>query len=303
MGRIKTCLIPPHFKPQTGETVLDATLGLAGHASAFLAATAPTGILIGLDADIHNLSLSRERLKEYGGRVQLHHLNFRDIATLLPQQVDILFADLGVSSPHFDDPTRGFTFRSTAPLDMRYDRSSGQTAEVFLKTASEDQIADVLYQFGDMHQTRRLAHALHMRFQAANTAFTTDDVVQCVQTVFGFRAPSILPQVFQALRIQVNDELGALQSLLAVIPHILHPGGRCGIISYHSLEDRLVKQTFRTLSTADRDPFTGADRTAAPYELLTRKALTPSEAEIAANPRARSAKFRAIARRISDPTR
>lgn len=282
--------------PAPGESVLDCTLGLGGHALSFLNATAPNGRLIGLDADPENLARAKERLDSSAHRIDLRVMNFRDAATC-NEPVDIVFADLGVSSPHFDDPGRGFTFRADAPLDMRYDRSQGMTAASFLQSASEDAITQALKEFAEIQRSRILAQELHKRFTGETKSWTTTDVVQCVEKVFTYRAPKVLPQVFQALRIVVNDEMGALQSLLAALPGMLRPGGRCGIISYHSLEDRLVKHAFRSLSTPEKDPHTGQESVPAPFVLLTKKPIVPSSAEVDRNPRARSAHFRAIRHR------
>ncbi len=288
------------LQPVSGERVLDVTLGLGGHASAFADAVGPAGKLIALDADESNIALARTVLEAYADRVTIYHRNFSQIAGLLPLQVDVLFADLGVSSPHLDDPERGFTFRADAPLDMRYDRTCGKTAADFLRDAETGDIADVLRRYGEVAMPGRLARALHERFSGDGPR-TTAEAKAAVESAVGYRAPSILPQVFQALRIKVNDELGALEALLAAVPDLMAPGGRCGIISYHSLEDRLVKHAFRALTTPVKDQTTGQIAVAAPFELLTRKAVVPSDDEIATNPRARSAKFRAI-RRANDPS-
>lgn len=285
--------------PTTGETVLDCTLGLGGHATTFLNATAPDGTLIGLDADSLNLREARKRLESYGDRVQLCCMNFRDAATILKQPVDIVFADLGLSSPHLDDPERGFTCRTNAPLDMRYDRSSGESAAEFLLSSSVEQITKVLREFGEIQRSHQLAKALHLHFHSETRSLTgwkTDDVVKCVEKIFTYRAPKVLPQVFQALRIAVNDELGAVASLLDALPTLLNPGGRVGIISYHSLEDRLVKHAFRSLSTPELDERTGRVSQAAAWDLVTRKAVIPSAQELEDNPRSRSAKFRVLRR-------
>lgn len=292
------------LQPKTGETVLDATLGLGGHAAAFLEATSPGGTLIGVDADADNLALATERLRPWAERVRTIHCNFGELVGIPALQADIVFADLGVSSVHLDDPTRGFTFRAVAPLDLRYDRSHGDTAAAFLCSASENEIARALREYGEIPQSRRLATLLHESFQPADGPSllqgTTEDVRRCAEQAFGYRAARFLPQVFQALRIQVNDELGALRRLLDLLPSILRPGGRCGIISYHSLEDRMVKHAFRALSTAEKDPRTGAVSREAPFELRTRKSIVPSSEEIARNPRARSARFRVLARRSGE---
>ncbi len=285
--------------PGPGETVLDATVGLGGHAEEFLRLIGPTGRLIGLDADSDNATLATENLKHWAPQVVIRHMNFRDILTLAELPVDILFADLGVSSPHFDDPSRGFSFRHSSPLDMRFDRTRGETASDFLRTAKEESIYRTLAHYGELRGSARLASALFSAFNGRKEIVTTDDLKAAVEKQFGFRAPSVLPQVFQALRIHVNDELGALRELLVAIPHALKPGGRAGIISFHSLEDRMVKTVFRSLTSASKDPQTGAVTKNPPFELLTKKALMPGEEEMQANPRSRSARFRVI-RRIPD---
>ncbi len=267
------------LSPERGERVLDATLGLGGHASAFLEATV-NGELVGLDADAVNLAEAAVHLHPFGKRIRLIHANFRDLTALALAPFDILFADLGLSSPHVDDPLRGFTFRAESPLDLRFDRSRGQTAAEFLEHASEDEIADVLWKFGELRQARTIAGALA---RERTLLRTTADVWRCVERAVGWRAPSIIPQVFQALRIVVNDELGALEELLRTGPRLLRPGGRMGVISYHSLEDRLVKRAFRALAAPP-----------ARFILRTRRPVVATAQEIRANPRARSARLRAI---------
>jgi 16S rRNA (cytosine1402-N4)-methyltransferase len=251
----------------------------------------PDGTLIGLDADRKNLDEAARRLAEFGGRVQLHHANFRDVWGLLRGPVHVLFADLGVSSPHFDDPMRGFTFRSEAPLDLRFDQTKGESAAEWISSASAQEITDALRSYGEL----RDAYKLGLEIEKVKPQ-TTTALCACVEQVCRWRTKSVLPQVFQALRIVVNDELAALQAFLDVIPLVLHPGGRCGIISYHSLEDRLVKTAFRSLATVEKNSATGQDIGTAAFAIVTKKLVTPSEKEIAENPRARSAKFRVIQR-------
>ncbi len=276
----------------SGEDVLDVTLGLGGHAEAFLEAIAPGGHYTGLDADTENLSFATKRLKRFGDRVKLLHTNFSELPHLGLKPVDIVFADLGLSSPHLDDGKRGFSFRSDAPLDLRFDRTSGKTGTDFLRTGSVHEIATALRDYGEIERPGPLARALSEAFAAG--AATTTDVRSIVEKTYGYKAPSLLPQVFQAIRIEVNDEIGALKTLLSQIPILLKPGGRAGIISYHSLEDRLVKDAFRSLCVTDKDPVTGADLRPADFEILTKKPVTPDEKEIARNPRSRSAKFRIL---------
>ena len=269
----------------------DVTLGLAGHAEAMLAASNPGGTLIGLDADQKNLTVAGKRLAQYGDRAQLHHANFRDVWGLLRGPVDVLFADLGVSSPHFDDPSRGFTFRSDAALDLRFDQTSGSTAAEWISSGSAQEITDVLRSYGEVREAYQLGLAMEQCKPQTTTALRI-----CIENVCKWRAKSVLPQVFQALRIVVNDELASLQSLLDTIPLVLAPGGRCGIISYHSLEDRLVKTKFRALSSVEKNSATGQNIGTAEFAIITKKAVSPSAAEIAKNPRSRSAKFRVIQR-------
>ncbi|MDO8648323.1 MAG: 16S rRNA (cytosine(1402)-N(4))-methyltransferase RsmH [Candidatus Peregrinibacteria bacterium] len=289
--------IMTHLSPRGGESVIDTTLGLGGHAEAFLTLTAPDGVLIGLDADVENLDRASKKLSIFGERFRGVHANFRALADLSLPLSDILFADLGLSSPHLDEAERGFTFREDAPLDMRYDRSTGRTAATFLARASEEEILKALREFGELQGSARIAHILCTRAHRTNDPLeTTGQLRQCIEEVFGFRAPRILPQVFQALRIAVNDELQSLQMFLGATALQLKPGGRLGIISYHSLEDRMVKQAFRAWSTPQRDAVTGAESVEAPFRLLTSRAVQPSDAEVERNPRARSARFRAVQR-------
>jgi 16S rRNA (cytosine1402-N4)-methyltransferase len=286
------------LQPKSGDRVLDVTLGLAGHARAFLEKIGPRGTLIGIDADAENMETARSNLLSWQKQVTLIHGNFRDVASLVREPVDILFADLGVSSPHFDDPSRGFTFRMDAPLDLRFDQSSGKTAAELLQEGDEEDIGKTFAQYGEFKGGFRLAHAIVSQ-RKTTPMETTAQFKAIVDDLFGYRAPQILPQIFQALRIRVNDEMGALESLLASVPRLLRPGGRAGIISYHSLEDRLVKRCFRSLTTPERDELTGGDLRPAPFVLLTRKSVTPSPSEIRKNPRARSARFRAVERNAS----
>lgn len=277
--------------PKPGESVLDVTTGLGGHARAFLERTAPDGRLIALDADPDNLALAREHLAPFGNRVQFLHANFRDCASLALPQADIILADLGLSSPHLDDPRRGFSFRTEAALDLRFDRTAGDPAALWIQKVAEQELVKALRDFGELPGAGRLARALK-----ASEIRTTSDVVRIAEEVYGWRAKSLLPQFFQALRIAVNDELGALEEFLLFAPGLLTPGGRLGIISYHSLEDRRVKQTFRSLTTAPKNPHTGQDAAPSDFTLLMRKAIISSAEEVSCNPRSRSAKFRAIRR-------
>jgi 16S rRNA (cytosine1402-N4)-methyltransferase len=277
------------LSPKPGETICDVTLGLGGHASALLKAALPGGTLIGLDADPLNLQESKSNLQQFGDAVQLKHANFRDLALVLSSPVDVLFADLGVSSPHFDDPTRGFSFRNDGPLDLRYDQTFGMPASKWLAHSHEEEIAQALREWGELRSAWSITQSIIRK-----KPVTTKQLQECVEEAIGWRAPSAMAQVFQALRIAVNGEMQALQDLLAIGPRLLRPGGRFGVISYHSLEDRLVKQAFKALITVQKDPHTGQDSETAMYRLITKKAVTPTAEEVAINPRARSAKFRVL---------
>ncbi|MBI3331930.1 16S rRNA (cytosine(1402)-N(4))-methyltransferase RsmH [Candidatus Peregrinibacteria bacterium] len=285
------------LSPKPGETVLDVTVGLGGHAASLKKEIGPSGRLIVLDADQANLDHAKNVLEGIPGHTQYHHANFRSLADIALPPCDIIFADLGVSSPHFDDPERGFSFRADGPLDLRFDRSKGRSAAAFLARAAPDAIAEVLRSYGELRGAGKLAHALSKKARTQESPLRTTDVRSCVEELFGYKALSILPQVFQALRIAVNDEIGALQSLLHSAPKLLKPRGRFGVIAYHSLEDRAVKQAFRSLSTPEKDPEKGGILRESPFELLTKKPVTPSPVEIEANPRSRSARLRVLRRR------
>lgn len=260
--------------PHGGELFVDGTLGLGGHAKLILQKISPKGKLIGLDADERNLQLARENLADFPN-VELIHSNFRELDKIVAlNSLDGILLDLGVSSPHFDDPERGFSFKKNGPLDLRFDQSQPLTAAIILNSFPEAQIADILRNFGEIGISRKIAHQIcvarrHQKFQ------TTADLVALVEV------KSLLPQIFQALRIAVNDELGALKNTLNSAPKLLKSGGRIAVISFHSLEDRLVKNFFREQKKAGM------------LEILTKKPIVPSLAEVQENPRSRSAKLRA----------
>ena len=274
-----------------GERVLDVTLGLAGHAFVFANTIGSQGEIVGLDADTDNIAIAKKTLEQAEASQQIIHANFKELESLDIGSFDAIFADLGVSSPHFDDPTRGFSFRAEGPLDMRLDRTMDPTAAECIAGYSQEDLANVLFQYGEIRQSRKLAEALK---QALPT--TTTDLKIICDEMFGHRSASLLPQVFQALRIEVNDEMGALSALLTVAPTMLNPGGRLGIIAFHSLEDRMVKRHFKEITTPEIDDLTGAPIEDSPFMLLTKKAIKPSDEEISRNPRARSARLRGIAR-------
>ncbi len=269
---------------KTGEVVLDATLGLGGHAEAFLGRVGHKGKLIGLDADKKNLEEAKRKLSQKN--VVLLHANFRDIHSLKLPPLDVLFADLGLSSPHIDDPERGFTFREDSPLDLRFDQTNGETASDLLMRSTTEDLTTLFREYGEIDRARHLAEVITEK-RKKHPLLRSSDLLTIMDEVFHFKAKKALPQVFQALRIAVNDEIGALASLLEHGPMLLKPNGRMGIISYHSLEDRMVKNRFRELSAGD---------STSSFRLLAQKPILPTMEEIQANPRARSAKFRIIQR-------
>lgn len=286
--------------PKTGETVLDCTLGLGGHSEAMLKLTSPTGTLVGLDADPKNIQQATERLQPFAHHVHLMHANFRELPECLPatlREFDIILADLGLSSPHIDSAERGFSFRGEGDLDMRFDQTKGMTAAMFIASVDRVKLRDAFNQYGEIPSAHRLTDAIISR-RTTHPVRTNVDLVDVVKEVYGYKANDYLPQIFQALRIAVNDEMGSLQALLLEAPKLLKPGGRFGVLSYHSLEDRLVKQAMKALTTDGKDLITGAVSTQSAYEILTAKAVSPTEKEIGLNPRSRSARLRAIQRRL-----
>ena len=269
--------------PQPGETWVDATVGAGGHARRIAEAVGPTGRVIGLDQDPAMLALARPRLAELP--VELIHANFDQLPEVLAnlglEHVDGVLADLGFCSDQLADPARGLSFKTDGPLDMRLDPTVGQTAADLVNTLSEAALADVFYEYGEERKSRWVAKRIVERRKDRPFETTADlaDVVRRTVPRSGGIDPAT--RVFQALRLAVNDELGALDRLLSALPVVVRPGGRVGVISFHSLEDRRVKQTFK-----NRDVWLPA----------TKKPVEAGDAEVAANPRARSAKLRVAAR-------
>jgi 16S rRNA (cytosine1402-N4)-methyltransferase len=280
---------------------IDGTLGAGGHAESLLRAV-PAARLLGIDRDPNSLSIARQRLAHVADRVIFAHANYDQMAALAAQHgfagVSGILLDLGIASMHVDTPERGFSFRADAPLDMRYDPESGvPTAADLLNTLSADAIADLLYTYGEERESRRLARAI----VAARPLHSTAQLAAVIQRAATSRE-KIHPatRTFQALRIAVNDELGALERTLPQMVPLLRPQGRMAIISFHSLEDRIVKQFVARESTDCLCPPRQVVCTCghkASLRLLSRKPITASAAEIAANPRSRSAKLRVAERR------
>jgi 16S rRNA (cytosine1402-N4)-methyltransferase len=277
--------------PRAGGRYLDATVGLGGHAAALLDAAGPDATLVGLDRDAEALALAGGRLAAHGARVRLLHGRYEAMGELLPtdDRFDGILFDLGVSSAQLDTAERGFAFTHDGPLDMRMDRSQGETAAELLARLPEHELADLIFQFGEERFSRRIARRI-IEAQAVEPIRTTGGLAQVVsRAIPRARWPrGIHPatRTFQALRIAVNEELAGLGGALEQAADLLAPGGRLAAISFHSLEDRIVKQTWRGLAAAGR------------VRVLTKRPIGPGEAEAAVNPRARSAKLRAVERPI-----
>jgi 16S rRNA (cytosine1402-N4)-methyltransferase len=290
------------LNPHPGQRFIDATLGAGGHAEAILQAIAPDGQVLALDADPVALNSARQRLAPYNNRVHLVNANFAQLATIARSYdfvpVRGILLDLGLSSMQLSAAERGFSFQSEGPLDMRYDPSGPITAADLVNSLSQSELADLLYRFGEERRSRGIARAI----VAARPIYSTQELADVVaRAVGGRRGAKIHPatRTFQALRIAVNDELGALSSALSEATTILAPGGRLAIISFHSLEDRIVKNFFiqeskDCICPPEQPTCTCGHR--ATLRIITRKPIIASSDETRVNPRARSAKLRVAER-------
>ncbi|MEP0807057.1 MAG: 16S rRNA (cytosine(1402)-N(4))-methyltransferase RsmH [Chloroflexota bacterium] len=285
------------LQPKPGGRYVDGTLGAGGHARGILEACAPDGQLLGLDVDPQALAIARKTLAPYEGRIHLAQASYTTLAAQLQRLgwdgVDGILLDLGASSMQFDTPERGFSFQHDAPLDMRFDPRAPQTAADIVNGYSERELADLLYKYGEERDARKIARAI----VRARPLHTTRELVAVIEAASPRRGERLHPatRTFQALRIAVNDELASVRAALPQAAAGLRSGGRIAVISFHSLEDRIVKEFFREQSRDLVNP---------PYERIyeeerkatlkeiTRKPITPSEEEIRNNPRARSAKLR-----------
>jgi 16S rRNA (cytosine1402-N4)-methyltransferase len=278
------------LRPQRGGLFVDCTVGLGGHARALLEAGATR--LIGIDRDRDALILAREALQPWADRVDLVHADFRDLSGVLDARaiahVDGVLADLGLSSMQLDAPGRGFSFRRDDPLDMRMDRTQGDTAADWLARAAEPDLADVIYQLGEERHARRIARAI-VRARADGPIETTGRLAAVVRRAVpmrGYHRIDPATRTFQALRIRINRELDRLDGFITDAVARLRHGARLAVISFHSLEDRIVKHTFRAIVRTGH----------VAARLVSRKPLGPGEAEVARNPRARSARLRVVER-------
>jgi 16S rRNA (cytosine1402-N4)-methyltransferase len=277
------------LQPARGGVFVDCTVGLGGHASAILAAGATQ--LLGLDRDAEALARARAQLAPWADRVTLVHADYRALDTVLDGHglalVDGALADLGVSSMQFDEPGRGFSFQRDEPLDMRMDRSAGDTAADLVAQSSEEDLANAIFAFGEERFSRRIARALVAARRESPVA-TTGRLAAIVRRAVPHRGGHMridpATRTFQALRIWVNRELDGLDRFIQTAAHRLRAGARLVVITFHSLEDRIVKHTLRALAHTDA------------VRILTRKPIVPTDDEVQRNPRARSAKLRAAER-------
>ena len=285
------------MQPRNGGDYVDGTLGAGGHARGILEACAPDGRLLGLDVDPQALAVARKTLAPYEHRIHLAQASYASLSDQLKkigwEAVDGIVLDLGASSMQFDTPERGFSFLQDAPLDMRFGPHVPQTADDLVNKLSERELADLIYRYGEERDSRKIARAIIR----ARPLHTTRELVSAIESVSPRRGNRLHPatRTFQALRIAVNEELDSIEAVLPQAVAALKPGGRLAVISFHSLEDRIVKDFMREQSRDLVNP---------PYERIyeterkatlkevNRKPITPSDEEIQDNPRARSAKLR-----------
>jgi 16S rRNA (cytosine1402-N4)-methyltransferase len=283
---VMTAEVLEHLRPSLGGLFVDCTLGLGGHSRALLDAGATR--VIGLDRDLDALAGASVTLAPFADRVDLVHADYRTFDEVLDGRhvtnIDGALADLGVSSLQFDSPGRGFSFQRDEPLDMRMDRTGGETAAALVARSTERDLADAIFQYGEERFSRRIARAL-VAARAEAPVDTTGRLAAIVRRAIprrGFSRIDPATRTFQALRIWVNGELDGLDRFLEAAMRRLRTGARLVVISFHSLEDRIVKHTLR-----------GLEQGGAGVKVLTRKPVIPGDAEIERNPRARSAKLRA----------
>lgn len=278
-----------HLDPQPGDRIVDGTLGFGGHAARILEKLGPKGLLLGFDRDPEALERSKKKLIEFGDRAVLIQNRFsrirEELRSLGQGPVQGVLLDLGVSSFQLNEARRGFSFREEGPLDMRMDPTEPVTAARLVNEAPKEKLMQILWTYGEERFARRIVEAIEAARERRPLATTSQLASVVERAVPGkYRHGRIHPatRTFQALRIAVNSEMQELETFLSTVPEILAAGGRIVIISFHSLEDRQVKNAFRRFKTEGKG------------EILTKKPVTASEEEVTANPRARSAKLRAF---------
>ncbi len=280
-----------YLNPHAGRIIVDGTVGTGGHSVAILPRLLPSGRLFAIDRDSEILHRTRQRLMEFSAVTQFVHGNYRNLPDMLRQsniaRVDGMLLDLGMSSVQVDSAGRGFSFSQKGPLDMRMDSTQERTAEMLVNTLTAEELAEILEQFGEERFARRIARHIVEARRTQRITTTTQLarlVVEAVPSAARHGRVHVATRTFQALRMAVNDELGALEAFLDQLPGLLNPGGRAVILTFHSLEDRIVKHRFVDGVRAGH------------WTVLTKKPVVASEDEVAQNPRARSAKLRAIER-------
>ena len=272
-----------YLNPKSDGIYIDGTIGAGGHANQILSMLSPKGKLIGIDRDEEALKICEKRFSSFKNLVSLHHTSYDNIKKILDelgiQKVDGMLLDLGLSSLQLNSESRGFSFKKNGRIDMRFDKNQDTTAADLIKSLSESELADIIFQFGEERRSRRISKAI----KQSPKLLTTNDIKEAIRkSTPPHHRNKTLARVFQAIRIAVNDEIDKLIQFLKVFINYLNIGGRLVIISYHSLEDRLVKKTFRSLKEEKK------------VILLTKKPLTPLKSEINENNKSRSAKFRAL---------
>ena len=270
---------------QPGGLYIDGTIGAGGHAAQILSKLSNKGKLIGIDRDAEALEICYERFSAFADQISLHHSSYHNLSRIMgingPARANGILLDLGISSLQINSEDRGFSFQSNALVDMRFDQTKGQTAKDLIRKSSEKELADIIYQFGEERKSRRISNSI----KKIKNLSTTMDLKEAIRkSTPPHHRNKTHARVFQAIRIAVNDEIDKLKSFLKIFLDYLEIGGRLVVISYHSIEDRIVKHSFRQLNNESK------------VELLTRKPLTPSTGEIKLNKRSRSAKMRALER-------
>ncbi len=280
------------LEPQPGQTVIDCTVGAAGHCLGILEKTKGNIKLIAIDIDPHAIELAKRNLKQYSDNIIFVNANFGRIYDIIKElnisAPDIIYADLGVSSMQLDNPERGFSFRADGKLDMRMNPELPKTAADIINSMKEQELADLIFKYGEETKSRKIAKLI-CQARRNQRIESTAKLAQIICQALGFSTDRLARQrihpatkTFQALRIAVNNELGNLETLLNSIPKILKSSGRFAVISFHSLEDRIIKENFKQNEAKNI------------YRILTPKPIKPDQNEILRNPRARSAKLRAI---------
>jgi 16S rRNA (cytosine1402-N4)-methyltransferase len=287
------------LRPRAGGRYVDGTVGAGGHTAGLLAGSAPDGRVLAFDRDGEAIGFARQQLAGFGERVVFVNASYAEMDRLAPlygfERPDGVLLDLGLSSRQLADGERGFSFMLEGPLDMRFDQTQGESAADVVNNWSETALAEILWRYGEVKANRKVARAIVSK----RPIHSTHELAAIVAEASGGKRGRIHPatQVFQALRMAVNDELATVEAGLAAAIGLLGPGGRLAVISFHSLEDRLVKQTFRELSRdcvcPPQQPVCTCDARAA-VRLVTRKAVKPSDSEIGQNPRSRSARLRVV---------